>query len=185
MMRVAKSAGWWWPFENAVIIAERPTTLHRDGQTRLHHDNGPAITYPDGFNIWAWHGTRVPQDLIETGWNTQQIFTERNAEIRRCAIERLGWDQFIQDSGLTKVASCPDPGNAPYHLALYDLPDELGDLYDAEARILLCVNGTPEADGERHRFGLPVPAHHTDPVEAAAELYGWPAEAYRRLEVRR
>jgi hypothetical protein len=185
MMRVAKSAGWWWPFANAVILTERPTSLHRDSQGRLHHETGPALAYPDGFAIWAWHGTRVPRDLIETGWDLKQIFDEPNAEIRRCAIERIGWDQFIQDSGLKKVASAPDPGNAPYHLALYDLPDELSDLYDDEARILLCVNGTEERDGTRHRFGLPVPAHHTDPVEAAADLYGWPVAAYRQMEVRR
>jgi hypothetical protein len=185
MMRVAKSAGWWWPFADAVILTERPTTLHRDGQTRLHSENGPALAYPDGFAIWSWHGVRVPQHLIETGWDLKQIFDEPNAEIRRCAIEKIGWDRFIQDSGLKKVASCPDPGNAPHYLALYDLPDGLDDLYDAEARILLCVNGTEERDGTRHRFGLPVPAHHTDPVEAAAELYGWPVEAYRQLQIRR
>ena len=42
-----------------------------------------------------------------------------------------------------------------------------------------------EPDGTRRRYGLPVPAHHNDPVAAAADLYGWPVEAYRQLEVRR
>jgi hypothetical protein len=185
LMQVAQAAGWWWPFSGAVVLTERPTALHRDGQGRLHCADGPALAYPDGFAIWAWHGTRVPADLILKGWDLPAIFAERNAEVRRCAIERLGWDRFVQDSGLRKVASAPDPGNDPYHLALYDLPEQLNDLYDEPARILLCVNGTPEADGERHRFGLPVPAHHTDPVAAAAELYGWPTEAYRQLQVRR
>jgi hypothetical protein len=159
--------------------------LHRDGQARLHCPDGPAVAYPDGWSVWSWHGTRVPQDLIETGWDTATILAERNAEIRRCAIERMGWGTFIQESGLSLVASAPDPGNAPHHLELYELPEELGDLYDDQARILLCVNGTAERDGTRHRFGLPVPAHHTDPVEAAADLYGWPVTAYRQLEVRR
>lgn len=185
MMRVARSAGWWWPFEDAVILTERPTALHRDRQARLHCEDGPALVYPDGFAIWAWHGVRVPEDLIATGWDTARILRERNAEVRRCAIERLGWDRFIKDSGLTRVASCPDPGNPPHHLALYELSDELADLYHARARILLCVNGSEERDGTRRRFGLPVPAHHTDPVEAAADLYGWPAETYRQLEARR
>ena len=174
-----------WPFANAVILTERPTVLHRDGQARLHCEDGPALSYPDGFAIWAWHGVRVPQQLIETDWNLKQIFDEPNAEIRRCAIEKIRWDQFIQESGLKKVASAPDPGNAPYHLALYDLPDNLSDLYDAEARILLCVNGSPEPDGEHRRFGLPVPAHHNDPLEAASDVYCWPVETYRQLQVRR
>ena len=185
LMQVAQNAGWWWPFRGAVILTERPTELHRDNQGRLHCETGPAIRYPDGWGVHAWHGTRVPADLITRKWTLQEIFAERNSEIRRCAIERIGWDVFIQESGLQKVASAPDPGNAPHHIALYDLPDELDDMFDARARILLCVNGTVEPDGERRRFGLPVPAHHNDPIAAAADLYGWPVEAYRRLEVRR
>jgi hypothetical protein len=185
LIRVARSAGWWWPFESAVILTERPTVLHRDGQARLHCPDGPAIAYPDGWSIWFWHGVRVPQDLIEKGWDTATILAERNAEVRRCAIERLGWDTFIRESGLALVASAPDPGNAPHELELYDLPEELADLYDEPARILLAVNGTAEHDGTRHRFGLPVPAHHTDPIGAAASLYGWTREQYAAMEVRR
>jgi hypothetical protein len=97
-------------------------------------------------------------------------------------IEIVGWDQFTKH--LTLVAEAPDPGNAPHMIGLYDLPDGF-DLYEQRARILLVTNGTVERDNTRHRFGLPVPAHHTDPIEAAADLYGWPVAAYRQLEVRR
>ena len=185
LAQVARNAGWWFPMKDVVVLTERPTELHRDPQGRLHNEAGPAIRYPDGWGLWMWHGTRVPQDLIEKGWGLKQIFEERNSEIRRCAIEKIGWDVFIQESGLKMVASCPDPGNPPYHLALYDLPEEFEDMYDDHARILLCVNGSEERDGTRRRFGLPVPAHHSDPVEAAADLYGWPVAAYRQIEVRR
>jgi hypothetical protein len=185
LVQVAQNAGWWFPMKDAVVITERPTELHRDPQGRMHCDTGPAIRYPDGWGLHMWHGTRVPADLIEKGWGIREIFAEKNSEVRRCAIEKRGWDWFIQESGIKKVASAPDPGNAPYHIALYDLPDELEDMFDADARILLCVNGTEEKDGTRRRFGLPVPAHHTDPVAAAADLYGWPEAAYRQIEVRR
>jgi hypothetical protein len=122
-MRTARSAGWWWPFQGAVVISDRPEALHRDGQARLHCEDGPAIRYRDGFAVWSWHGTRVPQDLIETGWDTDTILRHPNAEVRRCAIEHLGWDQFIIDAGLDRVGlTVPDPANAPYHLALYDGP---------------------------------------------------------------
>lgn len=70
-------------------------------------------------------------------------------------------------------------------LRLYDLPDALRDAYDEPARILLCTNGSEERDGTRHQFGLVVPAHHTDPVAAAADLYGVPRAAYAGLQVRR
>ena len=182
---VARNAGWWWPMRDTVILTDRPDTLHRDPQGRLHCETGPALRYRDGWAIHAIHGVRVPADLIETGWDVKRTLEEDNAEVRRAAIELTGWDRFIADAGLTLIASAPDPGNPPHELELYDLPDRLRDMYDDQARILLCTNGSVEPDGTRRRYGLPVPAHHNDPVAAAADLYGWPAEAYRQLEVRR
>ena len=182
---VARNAGWWWPMRDTVILTDRPDTLHRDPQGRLHCETGPALRYRDGWAIHAIHGVRVPADLIEHGWDVARILEEGNAEVRRAAIELTGWEHFILAAGLTLVASAPDPGNPPHDLELYDLPDRLRDMYDDQARILLCTNGSVEPDGTRRRYGLPVPAHHDDPVAAAADLYGWPAEAYRQLEVRR
>ena len=186
LQKVAQNAGWWWAFKGAVVLTDRPAELHRDKDLRLHNENGPAIRYRDGFGMYLWHGTRVPADLIETGWTTERIFQEKNTEVRRCAIERLGWPEFIESSGMTRVGEpVPDPGNAPHEIALYDLPKNLADMYDEKARILLATNGSPERDGSIHKFGLVVPGHHTDPVAAAADLFGWPRAAYAALEVRR
>lgn len=183
LMDVARNAGWWWAMRHTAVLTERPTTLHRDREDRLHHETGPALTYPDGFAVHAWHGTRVPADLVETGWDTQRILTEPNAEIRRCAIERLGWDQFTAEAGLTQIGeTVPDPGNPGHTLALYDVPEAI---YDEPVRVLLCTNGSVERDGTRRRFGLTVPASINDPVHAAAWTFDWPVAAYRGLEVRR
>jgi len=168
--RVAASAGWWWPLQGAVVLTERPTALHRDGQGRLHSETGAAVVYPDGYGVHAWHGTRVPADLIETGWDTTRIMSEPNTEVRRCAIERLGWDRFVVDAGLSRVGEpVPDPGNPGHELALYDVPERI--YGDADVRVLLCTNGTVERDGTRRRFGLAVPADMPDPLTAAAWGY--------------
>lgn len=63
---VARNAGWWWPMRDAAILTDRPDTLHRDTQGRLHCTTGPALRYRDGWSIYAIHGERVPADLIET-----------------------------------------------------------------------------------------------------------------------
>lgn len=64
LVQVARSAGWWWyPLKHAVILTERPTALHLDADGRLHHPNGPAITYPDGFVVHARHGTVLPAPI--------------------------------------------------------------------------------------------------------------------------
>lgn len=179
----ANTAGCWWVYRDFVMVADRPTELHLEqvaptgwGSHRLHRPDGPAVAWADGTAVYAWHGTRVPADLIETGWDTQRILAEPNAEIRRCAIERLGWDRFVDQAGLTQVGqTVPDPGNPSQYLSLHDVP---GRIYGVDVRVLLCTNGTVERDGTRRRFGLTVPADITDPIAAAAWGYGVTPELY-------
>lgn len=163
--------------EKFCIVSDRQTSIHLDAGNQLHCEDGPAKTYGDGWALNYWHGIAVPEDFFS--WDTKRVLAEENAEIRRCGIERIGWDQFTDQ--LTLVAEAPDPGNAPHLLRLFDLPEEF-DLYDGEARILVAVNSSLDKGGHRRVFGLPVPAHHTDPVTAAAELFGVPRAAYVSLE---
>jgi len=181
---LTRLCGWWEPYERTCFITEHPAVVRAAapggrGQLRLHCPDGPAIRFRDGWSVYAWNGTLVPATLIEDGWDAAAIMCERNAEVRRCAIEKLGWNEFEQH--LIPVASAPDPGNPGQVLTLCDLPADIRDTYGGPLRLLLCSNGTPEPDGTRRRFALPVPSHHTDPIAAAAELYGWTRRQYARL----
>ena len=173
-----RSCGWWWPMRGAAVLTDRPTLIDRDEQGNLHGESGPALTYADGYVCHFWHGTAVPPDFYE--WDITRVLQERNAEVRRCGVERIGWDAVIDR--LELVAEAPDPGNTPHTLRLYDMGAEFADLYESPARILVCQNASLDRGGHRRTFGLPVPAHHTDPVSAAAELFGVPVAAYRALE---
>jgi hypothetical protein len=94
-LRVARSAGRWWPMDDVVILTERPTELHRDDQARPHCAHGPAIRYPDGWSVYAWHGVWVPPDLIEgAGWTAERMKSETNSVLRRCAGE---WHAAAKD----------------------------------------------------------------------------------------
>jgi hypothetical protein len=181
---LAWSCGWWWSFEHVCFLTDRPliarATESRSPSARrpflAHCPDGPAIAFRDGWAVHAWHGRRVPASLVEDGWDVPAIFAERNVELRRCAIEKVGWDEI--ERRLHRVASAADPGNPGQVLTLCDLPE--GSAIRG-ARVLLCSNGTLEADGTRRRFGLLVPARHTDPVAAAAETYGWSRRQYKSL----
>jgi hypothetical protein len=61
---VAAEAGWWWPYEDLVIVSERPSELHRDEVGRLHRGDGPALAYPGGFELHAWRGMPVPAGFV-------------------------------------------------------------------------------------------------------------------------
>jgi hypothetical protein len=182
---LAASAGWWWPGEGLCVMAERPVEVHTEplagshhGELRLHRADGPAIGFADGFGANVLHGTLVPEWVL-SGPTPRLIRAEPNVEVRRSAIERLGWDAYLRDGGLTLAASCPDPGNPGAALELYDdIPDEGR---GAPGRILVVTNGTPEPDGRRRRYGISVPGHLDNPVDAAAWTYGLTGELYATL----
>src|SRR3990167_2333649 len=50
---IAKACSWWWPFENVVIISEKPISIKLKSPTMLHADGCAAYEFCDGFKIWA------------------------------------------------------------------------------------------------------------------------------------
>ena len=46
-----------------VILTERPVGVHRDNLGRLHHGDGPALSYPDGWGLHAWRGMPIPPEV--------------------------------------------------------------------------------------------------------------------------
>ena len=182
---LARSAGWWWPGEGLCVMAERPVAVHTEplggsyhGELRLHRADGPAIAFADGFGVNVLHGTPVPEWVL-SGPTVDLIRTEPNIEVRRSAIERLGWEAYLRDAGMTFVASCPDPGNPGAELGLYD--DMPGKDRGAAGRVLVVTNGTPEPDGHRRRYGISVPGNLDNPIDAAAWTYGLTGELYATL----
>jgi hypothetical protein len=147
LSEVAKSAGWWWPFRGAVLLTERPLRIRRDERNRLHCEDGPAIVYPDGWGVWSWHGTRVPQEAIETPAElvtAKRISDEPNAEVRRALVERIGAERYMALAKAKVVGT-----------------DDWGKLWAATApepmRVVEVLNSTPEPDGSTKTYWLRVP----------------------------
>ncbi len=97
---IAQSCCWWWCYENYVVISERPTIVTMDSNERIHNDTGPCIAFADGWKVWAWHGVRVPEWIIEQPekLTTDLILKESNAEIRRCMIEKFGIPRLLKEA---------------------------------------------------------------------------------------
>ncbi len=140
-------AGWWWPFEGVVVLTDRPTVLSRDERGRLHSESGPAICYADGWGIHAWHGVRVEPDVIETPADqitAKRLSSEKNAEVRRVLVERIGAERYMAIAKASKVAT-----------------DDWGTLWAATTpepmRVVELVNSTPEPDGHSKVYWIRVP----------------------------
>ena len=184
----AQGAGWWWPFEDFVMVCEPPTELHLEqvgpagwGSHRLHCETGPAVRWPDGFCLYFWHGTHVPAWVIEDP-TVEQAMAERNSERRRCALESVGWGALEPHLG-DPIDVCPDFANGANELRLYRMPDHINP-YGQPVNLLLMVNGSPDRSGEIRRYGETVPASIKRADAAAGWQYGLDPKVYRQLERR-
>jgi hypothetical protein len=150
------------------------------GDRRLHRTDGPAAEWPDGYRVYALHGIGVPAGLVEDGGDVRALHRHPNSEVRRAAIDLIGWADYIRRAGWRLVATAPDPGNPPHELALYEDPRRRL----RNVRVLVMTNGSPDRSGELRRHAETVPDTIDDPVAAAAWQYGCPTEVYRHLRRR-
>jgi hypothetical protein len=172
LLQVVGAAGWWWPFEQVVIMSERPVRAHRDEQGRFHRPDGPALDWSDGFALHALHGLRVPASLIARlpHLRVEHIRAEPNVELRRVMLEHYGSDRYLRDAGATRVHE-----------------DDTGTLWRAEVPndqpvvMVEVVNATPEPDGTRRSYWLRVPPAVRSAREGVAWTFGLDAEQYRPL----
>jgi hypothetical protein len=188
LVAAARSVGGWWPLDGIAVLSDRATERHLDRWGRLHALHGPALAFADGHLVHALSGVPVPVDLLEDDARlVQRILDQPNAEVRRVAIERYGWDRFLVDAAFVPVGGAqPDPGNPGRFLRLYDVPDEAAREWNWEfgrpVRFLVVTNASPDRDGTRRTFGLPVPANCPDALTAAALTFGIGAAEYAALD---
>ncbi|WP_375605927.1 DUF6745 domain-containing protein [Streptomyces sp. PsTaAH-137] len=169
LAQVARSAGWWWPYERVAVVCERPTELHRDEAGRLDSATGPALAFPDGFALHAWRGMPVPADFLTglAGLTPQRIRDEENAELRRVMLEHFGYDRYLTESGAEPVHR-----DATGILWRVQLPG------DEDVVMVEVVNSTPEPDGTHRTYWLRVPPRTRTAREGVAWTFGLQADAY-------
>jgi hypothetical protein len=121
--KIAKSCGWWWPFENAVIFTERPIKIQFDDEKLLYCEDGPAIAYSDGFEIYSWHGQRIPDEWIKNpkSLTPKVALTWDQIDQRTAACEILGWHNIINE--LSPVVLDEDKDPLIGRLIEVELPD--------------------------------------------------------------
>jgi hypothetical protein len=149
--------------ETRTILIERPRLRLANG--RLHRANEPAVLWPDGSGRWYWQGIAVPAKLAASrdDLSAEQIARIDNQELRRIALERLGWQRFIETASAELRAQ-----------------DDYGKLWSTEirldgerAQVVEVVNATPEPDGSYRRYFLRVPPQVRTAREAVAWTFGF------------
>jgi hypothetical protein len=168
---IAQSCGWWWCFENYVIISERPTVCKMTEQEgRLHCEDGPALAFADGFALYRWHGVTIPDDVVlhPEELTVARIDAENNAEVKRVMLERYGEARYLQDSGAKQIHQ--DCWGALYYKKIP------GDEPLVMVRVL---NSTPEPDGHAKVYWLRVPPTIKTARSAVSWTFGIEAKNYK------
>ncbi|MEV0247624.1 DUF6745 domain-containing protein [Nocardia sp. NPDC050712] len=172
LAQVARSAGWWWPFEHAVVLCERPLHLERDEAGRLHSGEGPALAFPDGFALYSWSGMPVPAGFLSelSTLTPQRIREEENAELRRVMLEYFGYDRYLAES-----AAEPVHRDETGILWRIPLPD------DEDVVMVEVVNSTAEPDGSFKTYWLRVPPSTRTAKQGVAWTFELDAASYEPL----
>lgn len=168
----ARSACWWWPHTDFVVVCERPKSITLDDRGRLHDADKPAMQFRDGYSVYAWHGVTVPADVIlkPQDITVERIKGERNVEVRRVMLERYGFERFVADCGAKMIHK-----------------DEFGELYrqdlegDEPLTMVRVRNSTPEPDGTFKHYFLAV--HPELRPLLGGDTYGEPQELTARNAV--
>lgn len=166
---LTESCAWWWPCEEVCLFCERPVLVSRDEAQRLHSPSGPALQYPDGWQVYAWHGTLARADIIEQPETitSERIEQEQNVEARRLMIERFGEARYLGEYGVKLVHA-----------------DTMGTLYCREVigeepiMMVRVQNSTPEPDGTLKIYRLRVPPWMRTAREAVAWTFSLTEDTY-------
>jgi len=168
---LARHSGFRVVHEKFCIITDLPDILLVDRERRAHGENGPSHLWQDGYAIYSWHGTKVPDEWVKNkaALSAAKVLAEPNMEMRRAGIDIMGWNRILSELGGHIVADA-----APEVGILYDVF-----LPDAGASRLLKVKC-----GTGREFAVVVPNTCNTPFEAQSWLHGYQVSEFELPEIR-
>lgn len=146
-------------------LIRKPIRLERDEQGRLHCANGPCWQYRDGWDFYAWHGVRVPAEVIlqPEQLTKDDWLKETNVEVRRVIQERM--PDFVEQIGARFL-------NGGERGCLYEV--DLGNDPEKVAHYVQVADPSTE-----RWYYLRVPPTITSADEAVAWTFGLSEQAYQ------
>jgi hypothetical protein len=159
-------------FEECCIVCDRPVHIHLDERNNLHDTNDAALKYRDGVGIYSVHGINIPKWIIKEPEKitAQHIDDERNVELRRIMIDKMGQENYLKDGNSVEIHR-----------------DDFGILYkkeipdDEDLVMVKVVNSTPEPDGTFKDYFIRVPPNMRTAHEAVAWTAGKTVETYKPI----
>lgn len=89
-------------FENIAVLCRRPEHTSLNSRGKLHRDGGAALEWRDGWKLFYLNGVLVPEEVAVTpaeSLDSTVILRERNIEVRREIIRKIGIERILQKLG--------------------------------------------------------------------------------------
>jgi len=161
--QVAGETSWTWYGPRVVAMGDHPVVIGRLDNNQMHNDQGPALGWRDGWNLWCVENIEVDEQIVmrpETQ-TVDQIENETDADRRRIRLIRFGYDRYLRETGAEVIDTDVSPHKHPR--ALYK--DKRGGKW---------LQGT---DGSTARvYLMPVPATANTCREAHEAISGFPED---------
>lgn len=97
--------------EEFCIVSDFPEILKVDENNQPHCENGPSHRWRDGWSLYHWHGSKVPERWImdPKSITAKEVLTEKNIETRAAGMEIIGWANLLSDLDAKEVDKDDDP----------------------------------------------------------------------------
>lgn len=153
----------WWPFTDCLVM-DTPSTLLFDEAGELHCDNGPAIEFRNGEQLFYIHGHLVTKKIVmeKETITLDDIKAEGNDEVRRIMIDAYGPGRYAEDLGSEVIDHDVSCGQPRYLVKVND-----GSLW------LLGTDGGTLADGKPRVYWMPSYSDVRTCVEAHNRIAGF------------
>lgn len=93
---ITRNSGWHYLAEDCVIICDRPTEINLENGN-LHNEEGPSISFADGFKMFHINGHKVTEKIVLNPEmiTVDEIKKESNNETKRIMIEKFGVSEYL------------------------------------------------------------------------------------------
>jgi hypothetical protein len=117
-------------FENCAIVCERPQIIHRNETHQLHYDQGPAIKWRDGYEMYLLFGVRFEKELYWKIINQEITIKDMmenipNADQRSVALVMAEPKKLLKHVNAKLVSTGKKPTRAKEPTRLYEIPNFL------------------------------------------------------------
>ena len=108
-VNLAKSCGWFIPYEKIAILSERPIRYSLNERGELNNEEKKAIEWSDGSGIYVLEGIVLEDWIMEhpEKITVKKIRGEGNLEIRRLMMNKMGISKYLDECNLVLMYLVP------------------------------------------------------------------------------